>query len=70
MFVYPTLSITGVLTLNLQFLQMLNLDGTKVTPDLTVAMVTGCRRLTQISLRNLEPFTRDDEVAEAEMETQ
>lgn len=47
---------------------MLNLDGTKVTPDLTVAMVTGCPKLTQMSIRNLEEFTRDDEVEEAEME--
>lgn len=59
---------TGVLTLELPFLQMLNLDGTKVTPDLTAAMATGCPKLTQISMRNLEPFTRDDELEEAEMD--
>lgn len=57
----------GVLTLELPCLQMINLDGTKVTPDLTVAMVTGCPNLTQMSLRNLEPFTKDDELEEAEM---
>lgn len=58
----------GVLQLSLPFLQMINLDGTKVTPDLDVAMVTDCPKLSQISMRNLEPFTRDDEIEEAEMQ--
>lgn len=60
--------VSGILSLSLPFLQMINLDCTKVTPDLDVSMVTGCPRLTQVSMRNLEPFTRDDEIEEAEME--
>ncbi|XP_045170013.2 uncharacterized protein LOC123532610 [Mercenaria mercenaria] len=58
----------GVLNLSLPFLQMINLDGTKVTPDLNVAMMTDCPKLTQMSTRNLEPFTRDDEIEEADMD--
>ncbi|XP_052245396.1 uncharacterized protein LOC127854414 isoform X2 [Dreissena polymorpha] len=57
----------GVLALSLPFLQMLNLDGTKVTPDLGVVMVQGCPKLTQMLMRNLQPFTRNDELEEAEM---
>ncbi|XP_052805572.1 uncharacterized protein LOC128234963 [Mya arenaria] len=63
-----TITRKGVLQLSLPFLQMLNLDGTKVTPDLCVSMVTRCPKLTQILTRNLQPFTRDDEVEEADME--
>lgn len=57
----------GVERLQLPRLQMLNLDGTKVKASLTVTMVTGCPQLTQMSIRSLEPYTRDDELEEAEM---
>ena len=57
------------MALKLLFLQMLNLDGTKVGPDFCVSMVTNCPQLSQIMTRNLQPFTRDDEVEEAGMET-
>lgn len=58
----------GVLSLSLLFLQMINLDGTKVTPDLNIDMMQECPKLTQMSIRNLEPFTRDDEIEEADMD--
>jgi hypothetical protein len=47
---------------------MINLDGTKVTPDLNIDMMQECPKLTQMSIRNLEPFTRDDEIEEADMD--
>ena len=59
---------SGILSLSLLFLQMINLDGTKVTPDLNIGMMPECPKLTQMSMRNLEPFTRDDEIEEADMD--
>ena len=50
---------------------MLNLDGTKVTMDIInprVVMVDQCPKLSQLNVRNFRPFTRDDEIEEADME--
>ena len=60
------LCISGLKSVVLPSLQLLNLDGTKVRQDIQDLMATNCPRLTQVSLRNLEPYTLEDQEADAE----
>ena len=57
--------ISGLKSVVLPSLQLLNLDGTKVRQDIQDLMATNCPRLTQVSLRNLEPYTLEDQEADA-----
>ena len=61
--------LSGLKSLVLPSLQLLNLDGTKVRPDIQELMVTNCPRLAQVSLRNLEPYTLEDQEADMEVDS-